>query len=180
MAKPTAKLFCLTHNVCIFGILKSSNYSSVVSQNYPNPLAVLPSPPTITQYTSSFVPALLNSKVKQPFHCIKSQLQFQWILLYQHEAPSFLSQLCLAEPSLQSQITSIALTSVTLSFLAYRIAPALLLLAVMWKLRLPIHTMSSTCYCGQLSDELGDHFFACQKNNKISKDHCLQDTLHVT
>jgi Reverse transcriptase (RNA-dependent DNA polymerase) len=83
-----------------------------------------------------------------------------------------------AEPSLRSVFTSIALTSLPFQVAAYRMEDSLFLLGLKRKLRLPLGPLHSHCSCGSMMDDYGDHFYSCLKRSKTVLHNRIRDSFY--
>jgi hypothetical protein len=108
---------------------------------------------SINQYENITLPSDIN-----PFQKFKKFYRCQQLNHYEDALPTLPRDFQHAQFSLRSYLTSMALTSLPIAFVAYRIPAPFLVLVIQWKLRLPI-LQNPTCSCGCIPDPFGDLFF---------------------
>jgi hypothetical protein len=136
-------------------------------------------PPILnTEHSEFHTSPYLHDPEADPFPILKQELQALRLASYHTFIQSQTLEIRTIESSLRSPFTSLALTSLPLTYAAYRLPPSLFTIALQRKLRIPLTAIPTTCTCHSAIDPYGDHFFSCKSLSKTSIHNRMRDSLY--
>ena len=121
---------------------------------------------------------MLDTKAS-PITAMTKACEEQAMANYEQLLPSLPPCFTKVEKSIISHFTSVALTSLPRAPAAHRVPPAIFIIMLKRKLRLPILTTPLRCKCSQIIDIYGDHYLSCNQHSKTTMHDRFRDAVAV-